>query len=193
MLYGIGLETHVVEDEELGFRAEIGGVADPGRLEVGLGLLGDRARVAAVGLARRRLEHVADDRQRRGREERVHGGGLGIRHQRHVGFVDRLPAGDRGAVEHDAFREDLLVDHRHVEGDVLPLAARVGEPEVDIFDVIVLDRLQDVPGGLHVVQTFPVFTHVVLVAAGPARSHLRSVRSRRGRSRRCGCGSPPRC
>ena len=61
-------------------------------------------------------------------------------------FVDRLPAGDRGAVEHLAFRERVLLDHRNVEGDVLPLAARIGEAEIRIFDVVVLDELQDVFG-----------------------------------------------
>jgi hypothetical protein len=32
---------------------------------------------------------------------------------------------------------------------VLPLAARVGEAQVDVFDVIVLDGLQDFFGGRH--------------------------------------------
>jgi hypothetical protein len=53
-LYRVGLEAHVVEDEELGFRAEVDGVADAARrLQIGFGLLGDRARVAAIGLAGR--------------------------------------------------------------------------------------------------------------------------------------------
>ena len=116
---------------------------------IGLGLLGDAARIAVVGLAGGRLEHVADDRQRGLGEERIDAGGRRIRHQVHVGLVDRLPAGDRGAVEHRAFGEGLLVDHADVEGDVLPLAARVGEAEVDVFDVVVLDRLQDIFSGLH--------------------------------------------
>jgi hypothetical protein len=68
----------------------------------------------------------------------------GIRHQAHVGLVDRLPAGDRGAVEHAAFGEGVLFDHRLVEGHVLPLAARVGEAEVDVFHVVVLHHLQDI-------------------------------------------------
>ena len=38
---------------------------------------------------------------------------------------------------------------RDVEGDVLPLAARIGETQVDVLDVVVLDGLQDVFGGLH--------------------------------------------
>jgi hypothetical protein len=36
---------------------------------------------------------------------------------------------------------------------VLPLAARIGETQVDIFDVIILDRLKDVLGGLHVLPS----------------------------------------
>ncbi|MEE7439520.1 thiamine-phosphate kinase [Methylobacterium oryzae] len=44
-----------------------------------------------------------------------------------AGFAQGLPSGDRGAVEHGALVEDLLVDERHVERDVLPLAARVGD------------------------------------------------------------------
>ena len=80
-------------------------------------------------------------------------GGRRIRHQAHVGLVDRLPAGDRRAVEHLAFGERLLFDHRDVEGDVLPLAARIGETEIDVFHVVVLDHLQDVFGGRHGMHT----------------------------------------
>ena len=44
------VEAHVVEDEELGLGAEVGGVGDAGRRQVLLGLLGDVAGVAAVAL-----------------------------------------------------------------------------------------------------------------------------------------------
>jgi len=44
----LGGESDVVEDEELGFRAEDARVADAGRLEIGLGLLGDAARIARL-------------------------------------------------------------------------------------------------------------------------------------------------
>ena len=56
---GVDLEAHlvhgdrvadVVEDEELGLGAHVGGVADAGGLEVGLGLERGAARVALVGL-----------------------------------------------------------------------------------------------------------------------------------------------
>jgi len=42
-----------------------------------------------------------------------------------------------------------LVHHRDVEGHVLPLAPRIREAEVDVFDVLILDRLEDILGGLH--------------------------------------------
>src|SRR6185312_1509728 len=64
-------------------------------------------------------------------------------------FIDRLPAGDRRTVEHQALCKGIVVDHADVKSHVLPLAARIGETQVDVFDVVVLDRLQDVFGGLH--------------------------------------------
>ena len=146
---GIGREADVVEHEELGFRAEEAGVADAGRLQIGFRLLGDAARIAPIGLAAGGIENVAVEDHRRGREERVHAGRGRVGHEGHVGFVDRLPARDRGAVEHQAVGESVLVDQRLVEGHVLPLAARIGEAQIDIFDVVVLDRLKDVLGGLH--------------------------------------------
>ena len=147
---GVGGEAHVVEDEEFGFRTEIGDVAEAERLDVRHRLLGDRARVARIGLAGGGLHDVADDDHRRCGEERVHGDGGEIGDQRHVGLVDRLPAGDRGAVERNAFRQRLLVDDGDVEGDVLPFAARIGEAEVDVFNVVVLDLLDYVLGRCHV-------------------------------------------
>ncbi len=70
-LVGLRAVAHVVEDEELGLGAEEDGVADAHRLHHRLGLPGDAARVAVVGLARCRFEHVAHDRQRRLGEERI--------------------------------------------------------------------------------------------------------------------------
>ena len=45
------IEADVVEDEELGFGAEIGGVGEAGVLQIHLGLLGDPAGIAIVVLA----------------------------------------------------------------------------------------------------------------------------------------------
>ena len=65
------LEADVVEHEEFGFRADIDGVADAERLEIGLRTLRGRARVAGIKLAGRRLDDVADQDQHRGGAERI--------------------------------------------------------------------------------------------------------------------------
>ena len=130
--------AHVIEDEEFGFRSEEHRVADTRRLHIGFGFLRGGARVAVIGLAGDRVEHVADHGQCRLLEERVDNGRCLVRLQQHVGFVDGLPAGNRRAIEHLAFGEEVFADHVLVEGDVLHLPARVGEAKVDILDVFVL-------------------------------------------------------
>ena len=72
---GLGGVAHVVEHEELGLGSEIDGVADAHGLDHGFGLAGDAAGIAVIGLAGSRLEHVADEHQRRLGEERVDAGG----------------------------------------------------------------------------------------------------------------------
>ncbi len=137
----LGGEAHVVEHEELGLRSEHRRIADAGLLKIGLGLAGDRARVALVRFVGQGLKHVAEHGKRALREERVDHGRGGIGHQLHVRLVDHLPAGDRGAIEHDAVGERLLVHEFRVHRHVLHLAARVGEAQVDELDVFVLDCL----------------------------------------------------
>ena len=99
--------AHVVEHEELGLGAEERLVGDAGRGQVLLRLLRHRARVAAIGLAGLRLEAVAEEDDRGLRRERIEHRGFAVRHQQHVALVDRLPAGDRGAVEHDALGQHV--------------------------------------------------------------------------------------
>ena len=137
----IGREAHVVEDEEFGFRTEIGLIAKAGLLQVSLGLAGDAARVALIALVRVGLKNVAEDCQGRLREERVHMGRLRIGHQRHVAFVDGFPAGNRGAVERDAFGEGALAHFAGGHRQMLQLTARIGEAQIDVLDFFVLDFL----------------------------------------------------
>ena len=136
-------ETDVVEDEELGLGPEIGVVADPGRFQIGLGLERGRARIARIGLARVGLDDVAMDAERLFGIERVDVGRLGVGQELHVGLVDRLPAGDRGAVEHEALVEEILVDEIGHHGHMLEPAARVGEADVDVFDILGLHQFQN--------------------------------------------------
>jgi hypothetical protein len=152
----IVLKADVVEDEELGFGAEIGHIADAGGFQVGFGLLGGAARVALIGFAGVGLDDRAMQAQRLFGVERVDIGRCGVGHQLHVGGFDRLPAGDRRAVEHEAFFEEVLVDLIGHDGHVLQLAARVGEADVDIGDVLVLDRLQNVALLIWLLPLFPL-------------------------------------
>ena len=87
----------------------------PGGLEVGLGALGERARVALVALHVRRLDDVAAQVERGLLEERVDDRRRRIRHQDHVGLLDALPTGDRRAVEALAVFEEGLVDDARPE------------------------------------------------------------------------------
>ena len=137
-----GAEPDTVEHEEFGFRPEEACVADAGRLQVRLGLLRGGTRIAVVWLAGRWLDDIADQDQAGLGGERVHHRGVGIRHQDHVGLVDCLPTGDRGAVEHDAVAERLFLDGGDVLRGVLPLAARIGEPQVHIFHGMLGEHLQ---------------------------------------------------
>jgi hypothetical protein len=146
------LHAHVpldgVEDEEFGFRAEVGGVAHAGGLHVGLGALGQRTRVALVGLAIAGLDDVAGQDQRGFFEERVDVGRVRVRHQLHVRRFDALPAGDRRAVERVAGDELVFVEVRDRHGNVLFLATGIGETEVNELDFVFLHQLHHVGDGL---------------------------------------------
>jgi len=67
--------------------------------------------------------------------------------------MDRLPAGDRRTVEHDAFGESILIDGRDVGRDVLPLASRIGKSKIDVFHVVVLDHFHDILWRRHGMRT----------------------------------------
>ena len=125
------VEGDVVEDVELGLRAEVGCVGDAALPEVALRLLGDVARVARVGLTRDRVDHVADQRQRALAIEGIDPCCGGVGHQQHVRLGDLLEAADRGAVEAEPVAEGVVVEAGDRERHVLPCAGHVGELQVD--------------------------------------------------------------
>ena len=138
-----------VEDEELVLGAPHRGVGDARGLEVGLGALGERARVALIALHVRGLDDVATQVERGLLEERVDDRGGRIRHQDHVGLLDALPAGDRRAVEALAVLEERFVHDARRDGHVLFLTLGVGEPEIDELDLLLLEQLQNVGSSGH--------------------------------------------
>jgi hypothetical protein len=130
---GVGLliEGDVIEDVELGLGTEVRDVRDAAGAQVRLGLHRHVARVARVGLPRDRIEHRADQRDRRRLVERVQDRRGCIREQQHVRLVDLLEAADRRAVEADPVGERLLVQRRERHPHVLPGARKVGELQID--------------------------------------------------------------
>jgi hypothetical protein len=133
--------TDVVEYEELGLGAEIGDVADAGRLQIRLRLLGDVARITRVLFLRDRIEHVADQAQRRYGGERIHHSGGGIRHDQHVGCVDRLPTANRRTVEAAAFLEQRFAELGHRNREVLPGAEKIQKLQIDAGRLLLFGKL----------------------------------------------------
>ncbi len=162
------LEADVVEHEELGFGADIDGVADARGLEIGFGARGGGAGVPAVQLTGGGLDDVAKQHEHRRRREGVDVGGVEVRLEDHVGLVDRLPTSNRAAVEHETVRKVVLVDHARGHGQMLPFALGVGEAEVDPVDLLVLDPRKDrTRVGRHFAHPLPVLL-LERRTAGPA-------------------------
>ena len=136
------LVAHVVEDVELGLGGEERGVGDAGRGEVLLGLLRDLARVLRVDLAVARVVDVEDHDERALGAERVDVRRRHVGDQLHVGLVDVREAADRRAVEQLADREELLVDGRRRDVEVLLHTREVGEADVEELDIRLLDELE---------------------------------------------------
>ena len=139
--------AHRIENEELGLGAEVRGVADAGRLQIRLGALGERARIARIGLHRAGLEHIALQEQGLVGHERIDDRAIRIRQQHHVRFVDALPAGDRRTVEHLAVLEQRFFDGMRGKRKVVLLAEHIGEAQIDEFDFVFLDQFFDVGCG----------------------------------------------
>ena len=137
-------KADVVEHEKFGFRTDIDRIADAELRYIGLSTFGGGPRVAFVKLAGRGLDDVAEDDQHRRCGERIDINGIEVRLQDHVGLVDRLPARDGRTIEHEPVGQHVLVDDGRDHGEVLPLAAQVGEADVHPLDVFVLDALENV-------------------------------------------------
>ena len=133
------VEARRVEDVELGLGPEVRGVGDAGAAEVVLRLLGDVARVAAVGLAGDRVLHEAVDVERLVLRERVDHRGVGIGDQEHVRLLDLLEPADRRAVEAQAVLEDVLGELVRRDREVLHEPRQVAEADVDDVDLLVLE------------------------------------------------------
>ena len=53
-------KADIIEDEKFCFRADIGHITDSGTFQIGVGFLGDIARISAVGFASNGVNDIAD-------------------------------------------------------------------------------------------------------------------------------------
>ena len=90
----VGFVLNIIEDEKFWFRAKIGCVTDTGGSQIRLSPLCERAWVAVVALHGARLQDVAANVDGGLFSERIDHRCAVVRHQNHVGFVNRLPATD---------------------------------------------------------------------------------------------------
>ena len=135
------VEPQRVKEVELRLRSPVAHVSDARTLEVFLRLLGDEARVAAVGLAGDRVDHVADQEKCLVRENRIDRGRVRVGHEHHVALVDRLEAADAGPVESEAGDEAVLFELSDRQAEVLPCSRQIDEPDVDDLDALSLRAL----------------------------------------------------
>ena len=72
--------------------------------------------------------------------ERVDEGGLDIRNELHIGFVDGLETFDGGAIEGHALIERVLEEFAGRNREVLLNANQIGEAHGNIFDAFLIDE-----------------------------------------------------
>ena len=130
---GCLVEADVVEDEKLGFRADVAGIGDAGAAEIVDGFASDIARIAGIVFAGDRILDVANHAEGRELREGIDKGGFGLRNQQHVAFVDGLPAANAGAIEPEPVFEDFFVEFADRYGEMLPEPGKVHESQVDGF------------------------------------------------------------
>ena len=130
----------------------------------------DPARVALVGVAAGHAdvaEHARDRVLFLGAPgDQGEGGGVG--HRDHVRLLDRVEAGDRGAVEAHPTLQRVL-ELCGVDREALQVAEDVGEPEPDEADVALLDDLGYVAGTRRLVCHYPVSFVAVWARSGKDR------------------------
>src|SRR5204862_2318870 len=126
-----------VEDEELGLRAEVGGVGDAREFKITLGALRHRARVEPVALLRNRVYGVGYNAQRRLFGERLHPDAARVGDEQHVGLVYGGPAAYRGGIEAEAVLEGAFVELVYGKRQVLPGPDEVCETNRDELRLVV--------------------------------------------------------
>ena len=61
--------------------------------------------------------------------------------------MNGLPAGDAGTIEHKTFGQRFFINRANVLGCVVPFAAHVGEAQVNVLHIVLLDLIENVFDG----------------------------------------------
>jgi hypothetical protein len=133
---------------------------------MGFRLLGDVAGIARVALQRDGIGDEAMDLKRGHLPERIHHCRRRIRHQQHVGFVNRLESADRGPVESVARLHAVLGEFLHRDGEVLHQPGEIAEPKIHDPGAAILGKSQDILRRFRHVQLL-----VDLADANPAEAN----------------------
>ena len=143
------VETDVIENEELGFGAEIGGVGDAAVLQEKFGLLGNPTGIAFVALLGDRVLDVAVHDQRGGLGERIHQRSGRIGDQEHVALMDRRPTADTRSIHAEAVFKAAQIQFTDRVRHVVLQARNVRKPQVELLGIVFLGKFQ------HFLRTHP--------------------------------------
>ena len=129
----IGFKFYAVKNEEFRLGAEIGGVADTGRFQIGFGAARDRTWVAVIALAVGRVDNVAGKDNSGIVIERINEGCSRIGTQLHIGSLNTFPAADGRTVKRlTVFKPffGIVEDDAGGDGKVVLLAFGIGKAQI---------------------------------------------------------------
>jgi hypothetical protein len=137
------IEADVVENKELQFGADVGGVGDPGRLHVVDRLASDIARIASVILLGERILDIANHRQCDFAAKWIEKRGLRHWQHQHVRLIDRFPTMDAGTVEPAAVFEVEFLEAFGGDGEMFPEARKIHEAQIHGLHIFFANESQD--------------------------------------------------
>src|ERR1700674_1225767 len=138
------LEAHVVEDEELGFRTEIDRIGDSRGLQIALSPMPNTAWIEPITFPADRIHDVGNEAQSLYLHERIDPVTVRIRHQEHVGFVDRRPAAQTRTVKAEALLKRLFRELFDRKRQVMPGSDQICETNIDVGRLFIGGKLQQI-------------------------------------------------
>ena len=129
----VGFKFYAVKDEEFRLGAEIGGVADTGRFQIGFGAACDRTRVAVIALAVGRIDDIASKDNGGIVVERIDESCSRIGTQLHIGSLNTFPTANGRTVKRLTVFEPffgIVEDDAGRYGKVVLLAFGIGKAQI---------------------------------------------------------------